>query len=678
VSTQIKGSKFIYEIDEKDFPHGFIAQGTESFVFKGRKISVNGHDEEDLSFSCVLKFKPYSRARFERFTNNELRIFEELQECRSVARIYDVIEDLGDSFDLKTPELSKRIRSKSIDPNDDSSKTMIPCFCVVEEYIDGWSLEQYCIRQFWGLEKYRDNRWIKFHEFKDFEKEEVLKRYKDEKTFFRYQDKMLHYMLSLCGILQFISMTSKKKVLHLDIKPENIMVTSQSEELVLIDFGRSEFLEDSERYIYHKLSPFKYINDNGLRVKEDINHAFCHGTIGYAAPETFREALDERFILDPPPKDETKDNDESNNNKEKEDAEITRGFEFGRMSIESDIFSFGATFWECLNIVELVTNSEEFSTLTRKSRFYESHLLNYDSYYERDLSLECTGPLGGRYNLALQNIIKKCTRERSTGYMNDPAFYHGYDEIIRDLEDARDSIPAVKKGENKQVKNASITLGFCIGCFLSLLLVSGIYRAVGSRIAKNNWDNLVSDIEEHIKIGDSAYQTTKQGELSNIAIERMELATGAQELEVCDETFVFLCKDSVINSSEAALMITLLNQLDDSSDKIRFADKIIEHANPVELPSIVASINSLGLSTDDIGYKLAIALYCVDRENDYDYVDAYDLIVQNANLKEYRTIIKMLAVTLNNKGDYVINQIAEQKSVKRSEIIETLNSLEKL
>lgn len=418
MSTQIKGSKFIYEIDEKDFPHGFIAQGTESFVFKGRKISVNGQDEEELSFSCVLKFKPYSRSRFERFTNNELRIFEELQECRSVARIYDVIEDLGESFDLKTPEISKHIRSKNIELNG----AMIPCFCVVEEYIDGWSLEQYCIRQFWGLEKFKDNRWIKYHEFKDFEKEEVLKKYKDEKTFFRYQDKMLHYMLSLCGILQFISMTSKKKVLHLDIKPENIMVTSQSEELVLIDFGRSEFLDERDRYIYHKLAPFKYINDNGVRVKEDINHPFCHGTIGYAAPEAFRAAIDDSFPL-------TLLNDKS--------EDKTNGFEIGRMSIESDIFSFGATFWECLNIVELVTNSEEFSTLNRKSRFYESHLLNHDSYYERDLSLECTGPLGGRYNLALQNIIKKCTRKRLDGYMNDPAFYHGYDEIIRDLEDAR-------------------------------------------------------------------------------------------------------------------------------------------------------------------------------------------------------------------------------------------------
>lgn len=118
----------------------------------------------------------------------------------------------------------------------------------------------------------------------------------------------------------------QKKVLHLDIKPENIMVTSQSEELVLIDFGRSEFLDERDRYIYHKLAPFKYINDNGVRVKEDINHPFCHGTIGYAAPEAFRAAIDDSFPL-------TLLNDKS--------EDKTNGFEIGRMSIESDIFHLG-------------------------------------------------------------------------------------------------------------------------------------------------------------------------------------------------------------------------------------------------------------------------------------------------------------------------------------------------
>ena len=95
MSTQIQGTKFLYEIDKKDFPDGFIASGTESFVFKGRKISIDDNGKSDLSFSCVLKFKPKSSERLYRFKNQELKIFEELQECRSVARIYDVVEDIG-------------------------------------------------------------------------------------------------------------------------------------------------------------------------------------------------------------------------------------------------------------------------------------------------------------------------------------------------------------------------------------------------------------------------------------------------------------------------------------------------------------------------------------------------------------------------------------------------------
>ena len=38
MSTQIQGTKFLYEIDKKDFPDGFIASGTESFVFKAEKF----------------------------------------------------------------------------------------------------------------------------------------------------------------------------------------------------------------------------------------------------------------------------------------------------------------------------------------------------------------------------------------------------------------------------------------------------------------------------------------------------------------------------------------------------------------------------------------------------------------------------------------------------------------
>lgn len=69
------------------------------------------------------------------------------------------------------------------------------------------------------------------------------------------------------------------------------------------------------------------------------------------------------------------------------------------MSIESDIFSFGATFWECLNIFELVSKSKVFSD--DSYYFYRDNFLNDEVYYNRDLS--CTSIF---YQKRLENIIK--------------------------------------------------------------------------------------------------------------------------------------------------------------------------------------------------------------------------------------------------------------------------------
>lgn len=97
MSNEIFGTDFKYTIDSsyginKD---GFIAIGTESIVYKGLKTALKG----GLQFSCVLKFKPKTVPvngeivdRLEIFKNEELKIFEELQECRSIVRIYDVSE----------------------------------------------------------------------------------------------------------------------------------------------------------------------------------------------------------------------------------------------------------------------------------------------------------------------------------------------------------------------------------------------------------------------------------------------------------------------------------------------------------------------------------------------------------------------------------------------------------
>lgn len=641
MSVQIQGTKFIYEIDNKDFPDGFIASGTESFVFKGRKISIGEDRKTDLSFSCVLKFKPKSKERLERFKNQELKIFEELQECRSVARIYDVIEDIGEDFELEIPETKKYIRSS----NPNGSKNIVPCFCVVEEFIDGWSLEQFCRREFWGLEKKKDNRWINFHDFTDAEKEEVLERYKDEKTFFRYQEKLLRFMQSLCGILMFISTTSKKKVLHLDIKPENIMVTSQSEELVLIDFGRSVFLPDDETFVRHYLP---CVNYNG---EESINMPFSHGTIGYAAPECFAgEGYNSEFPFE------------------------KNGYETGKMSIESDIFSFGATFWECMNIVELMVNSRDFAESPHD--FYEKNLLEDKAYFNRDLSLECTGPLGGRYHLSLQKIIKKCTKRRKPGYLESNDYYHYYSELKDDLDDARDSIPSVKKGENKQVRNAATIFGFCIGCIITLLLFSVVYKAIGYQIATNNWETLMEEIDSHD--GNSiTYQATQFGKISEIALERMELADDGQKKTVCDECYEYLLEDDSISTMEASLMVSLLEYNDNNSEKLAYVDKIMGKANAAELSTVSSAISEMGLSEGNTAYNLAAAIHSVENISNYNYSEAYNLLLENENNPTYANAVRHLAIALNNKGDMVVNSISETTGKTRSEIKDFLDSLEK-
>lgn len=125
MSNEIIGTKFKYTIDTSYGINqdGFIAIGTESIVYKGLKTT----DKGGLQFSCVLKFKPryvcvngikIDRVRV--FKDEELQIFENLQECRSIVRIYDVIEDLGD-FSLPCD----KIKGKVINT--------FAYFCVVEE-----------------------------------------------------------------------------------------------------------------------------------------------------------------------------------------------------------------------------------------------------------------------------------------------------------------------------------------------------------------------------------------------------------------------------------------------------------------------------------------------------------------------------------------------------------------
>ena len=78
MSSVICGTNFNYKIDTEHGinRNGFIAEGTESIVFKGVKYGG------DLRYSCALKFKP--KTRLHDFMNREYKILELISPCLMV------------------------------------------------------------------------------------------------------------------------------------------------------------------------------------------------------------------------------------------------------------------------------------------------------------------------------------------------------------------------------------------------------------------------------------------------------------------------------------------------------------------------------------------------------------------------------------------------------------------
>ena len=184
-------------------------------VYRGLKTA----DKGGLQFSCVLKFKPkyvyVNGTKIDRvkvFKDEELKIFENLQECRSIVRIYDVIESLGD-FSLPCDKIKSGVINAS------------GYFCVVEEYIDGWSLEEYCRQERWKLRKIEQlennlSKVVDYHEYTEDEKSFVnLSYYKNYDNVLKYQSEIFQFMINLCEILEFV--TEKKNIpvsyTHLDV-----------------------------------------------------------------------------------------------------------------------------------------------------------------------------------------------------------------------------------------------------------------------------------------------------------------------------------------------------------------------------------------------------------------------------------------------------------------------------
>lgn len=96
---------------------------------------------------------------------------------------------------------------------------------------------------------------------------ESLQSYRQRNPFIQ-EDIIINYSMQICKLLEYLHQ-NERPIIHLDLKPENIMVSNST--IKLIDFGTAI-----------------YMNDN-----KDISSSI--GTIGYASPEQYiRGMLDER------------------------------------------------------------------------------------------------------------------------------------------------------------------------------------------------------------------------------------------------------------------------------------------------------------------------------------------------------------------------------------------------
>lgn len=643
-TNEMIGSDFIYQIDSSYglSQDGYIATGTESIVYKGLKISK----DRKITLSCVLKFK-YKHIRMstkdneeqgidvlKRFKENDLKIFDKLQNCRSIVRIYDVIEDLGD-FSVLDKHIPKGGKPLLIDRE--------KFFCVVEEFVDGWSLEEYCRDVYWKLTDTKELQYglkekVSFHEFDSELQRSKLESYKkDYKSVIRYQNEIYNFMINLCDIMEYV--TEKNRILHLDIKPDNIMVTRYGKELILIDFGRSGTLNEND-YIESQLAGADYSTE------ERIERMFQYGTLGYAAPENYVEAINgSKYPLD--------------KNK----------VELGKMTIESDIFSFGATFWECLNIFELYTNSKEFAKDKGEGGsydYYRKYIMNNDAYCNRDLSL--TSP---HYHLELEKIIRKCTRLRDEDYCNvdNDRYYHSYKQLREDIEYARDSSPTIVKTENTKVRNTFGIVGTVLGFIVILIVLQGGLRLSLNYLSQRKWDSIIA-----------SYNSTQIERLGSVSEDLIESARTQNESKVYEDTYKFLLdNDNLIDSAEGNVLINLLDKMDDSIDISGYIDDIIINADDRRYGEIIKNMMKLKEPDNSLGYDISKVIYDIEikgynSNNEKNIISGYNILVKNKDNKEFHSIIVRLKNTLNH--DEAIDVISSNSEKTRSEIIELFDQIE--
>ena len=583
----LNGNSIDYEILE------CVARGQESIVYKAQVRSTK---------RCVaLKFR--LKDSIVKFRKKELPIFQALDHL-NIIKIFDYVEDLG------SLRLEGEIDGKSF--HIDRSNY----FCVVEDFVTGEILEGNKSSSLYNYCKQRAPK-------KEASYDEII-------TF--QEDYIFKWIFEFCDIMSH--MTKENKILHLDIKPENIMAT-RTGSIVLIDMGLSGFIEPQSTGLNLQYD-FDHINIEQENVERryimmdgDKVLSYVYGTPGFAAPECY-----------------FRDGEGCEQN-----AKLKNPFSSGRatdkdgiVDVRSDIFSFGCTLWDVIHLggYGVDNTHRDYVTINRAE--------SKESYFRRDLHY--ASPY---YLQELEDIILKCTDEDPDKRFQD------YSELRKAAENARKKLP---KSEESTKKNKVLrrALLICVGIslLLGLLYVRGL--DLGYEIANEDFRSAVLNYSENtnpIDFRDQALQLLLEAGKAGVD-------TDSIYKEILNAT---VNNDKITSVEFSEILYKCLNDggkgIKDSNTilYINAAMKNTGEGNDITTISKFIESNYNGAECE--GYYIAAAIANCKR----DPVAAYETLIKHRDYSEYKMSLNYLARMLLNEE--IVSNNAQYKEIVSSIRVET-------
>lgn len=546
MNEKISQAGVIYDSIEEYEIGEFIAVGGESIVFKGVKKSVGR--------TYALKFR--DRSRWDDFCTYELKTLSRLEKC-STSKLAGVIPSVRGTllYDLfgKVPAHKQTQCSHLTLPNAEF-------FCIVEDFIVGCDLNEYC----------RGDRakGITGHTPpQDAPYEQVVS----------FQRRLLRWTIQFCEIMAHV--TEEHRFLHMDIKPENVMIANETESVTVIDFGKSvELPQHADSVSLHE----EFGEELGV-----------FGTDGFAAPECC-DSAQMRSALG-----------------------LTAT---GRADIRSDIFSFGAMLWDCINPQKSL-----------RIRYSE------EGYFRRDLF---NTPKG--YIPELEAMIVKCTEK-------DPDDrYQNYDEL------KKAALHAEKKLLERDKPRRTLLLFSVIAALMAVLLVFSLTvisrrEKLTYEIARSNFDKMAADYTEH-----------NLTDFKETAAALIEARPDAKQSYLDVLAVSFKDDDSVSKTELEEVLLKCLDHTDDKGIMVTYVNQVMQHINYVNAKTVSESLairRSLdAVSCDGMEIAKAIANYGSTP------VESFDTLGRYKDASDYYNALLYLNKMLMNDTN-LKKKIADAKGV---------------